>query len=117
MDCFGEQRGEGGTEEVMELGYQPGSEGEVDSNSTDGPHSPWHAAQCSPLRCSCWSSVSWVDQCPSKSKDQHVPGGAGYASHETTEESEGKEQPTQPASLQDEDDPTEGSAISGQEHR
>ena len=62
MDHFGEQRGEGSTEEAtaetlpegelaeeaMELGYQPGSEGEVDSNSTDSPHSPGHAMQYSP---------------------------------------------------------------------
>ena len=40
MDHFGEQRGESGMEEAMELGYQPGSEGEADSNSMDSPHSP-----------------------------------------------------------------------------
>ena len=52
---------------------------------------------------------------PSKSEDQHVPGGARDASCKTTEESEEEEQPTQPAFLQDEDEPTEGSAMSGQE--
>ena len=44
-----------------------------------------------------------------------MPQGARDASCETTEESEGEEQPTQPASLQDEDEPAEGSTISGQE--
>ena len=111
MDCFREQRGEGSAEttaetllkgelaeEAMELGYQPGSKGEADSDSMDSPHSPGHTVQCSSSRCCCWSSVSWADQCPSKSKDQHVPGGARDTSCKTTKESEGEEQPTQPAS-------------------
>ena len=56
MDHFGEQRGEGSVEEAtaemllkeelveeaMDLDYQPGSDGEEDSDSTDGPHSPGH---------------------------------------------------------------------------
>ena len=54
MDHFGEQQGEGGTEkataetlpegesveDAMELGYQPGSKGEADNGSMDGPPSP-----------------------------------------------------------------------------
>ena len=84
-------------EEAMEL-YQPGSKGEADSDSMDRPHSPGYVMQCSSLRCHCQRSVSWVDQCPSKSEDQHVPGGARDASCKTTKESEGEEQPTQPAS-------------------
>ena len=90
MDHIGEQKGEGGveeataetlpegelTEEAMELGYQPGSEGEADSNSMDSSHSPRDTAQHSSTRCCCWSSVSWVDQCLSESKDQHMPGSA-----------------------------------------
>ena len=115
MDHFGEQRGESSMQEAMELGYQPSSERDVGSDSLDSPHSLRHTAQCS-LRCHRWSSISWVDQCPSDSKDQHMPGGAGYTSCKTTDERGGEEQPTQPASsLQDEDDPTEGSAFSRQE--
>ena len=63
----------------------------------------------------CWSSVSWLDQCPSESDDKHVPGSARNASPKTTEESEGEAEPTQPAPPRDEDEPEEGSAISGQE--
>ena len=37
------------------------------------------------------------------------------ASHKATEESEGEEQATPLASLQDENEPTEGSTVSGQE--
>ena len=99
----------------MELGYQPGSKGEADSNSMDSQHSPGHAMQCSSSRCCHQSSVNWADQCPSECEDQHVPGGAGDASHKMTEESGGEEQPTQPASLQDEDGLVEGSSHSGQE--
>ena len=44
-----------------------------------------------------------------------MPGGARDASYETTDKSEGEEQPTQPASPLDEDDPAEGSAFSRQE--
>ena len=113
--ALGSRGGESGMQEAMELGYQPGSEGEVDSDSTDGLHSPGHAVQCSSLRCHCQSSISWVDQCPSDGKDQHIPGGARDASCKTTDESEGEEQPTQPASPRDEDDPVEGSAVSRQE--
>ena len=98
----------------MDVGYQPGSNGEEDSDSTDSPHSPRHTMQCSSSRGCCWSSVSWADWSSSESKDQHLPGGAKDASHETTEESEGEEQPTQLASRQDEHEPTEGSAVSGQ---
>ena len=75
MDHFGEQRGEGGTEEAaaetllkgelaeetMELGYQLGSDGEEGSDSMDSPHSPRHAIQCSSSRRHCQSSVSWAD--------------------------------------------------------
>ena len=50
-----------------------------------------------------------------RARNQHMPGDAGDASPETTEESKGEEQPAQPASPQDEDDPMEGSAASGQE--
>ena len=114
MDCFGEQRGESGMQEAMELGYQPGSEGDAGSDSSDGPHSPRHTAQHSSLRCRHQSSVSWVDQCPSES-DHHVPGGAGDASCKTTNKSEGEEQPSQPDSPRDGDDPAEGSALSRQE--
>ena len=99
----------------MELGYQPGSEGDVGNDSSDGPHSPGCIVQHSSSRCHHQCSVSWADQCPSKSDDQHVPGGAGDASHKTTDKSEGEEQPTRPASPQDEDDPVEGSTISRQE--
>ena len=113
MDCF-DGLGESSMQEAMELCYQPRSEGDADSDSMDGPHSPRHAAQCS-LRCHHWSSNSWADQCPSDSDDQHVPGSAGDNSSETTDESEGEEQSSQSASLQDEDDPMEGSAISRQE--
>ena len=95
MDCFGEQRGESGMEEAMELGDQPGSEGEADSNSTDSLHSPPQCAvQRSSWRCCRQSSVSWADQFPSESEDQHMPGGARDASRKTTDESEGEEQPT-----------------------
>ena len=128
IDCFGEQRGEGGmeenaaetlhkeelAEETMELGYQPGSNGEEDSDSMDSPHSPGHTMQCSSLRCCCQSSVSWADWCPSESEDQNMPWGAKDTSHKTTEEGEGEEQPTQLGSPQDEHKPMEGSAVSGQ---
>ena len=97
IDCFGEQRDDSGMEEAMELGYQPGSKGEADSDSTDSPHFPRHAVQCFSSRHH-WSSISWVDQCPSKSEDQHMPRGARDTSHKTIEESEGVEQPAQPAS-------------------
>ena len=74
IDYFGEQRNEGSTEETaaetllkgelveeaMELGYQPDSDGEEDSDSTDNPHSPRHAMQHS-SRHHHQSSVSWVD--------------------------------------------------------
>ena len=102
-------------EEAMDLGYQPCSKGEEDSNSTDSPHSPRHAPYHSSLRHHCQGSISWVDQCPSKGKDQHVPKGAKDASHEATEESEGEEQSASLASLQDEHEPVEGSAVLGQE--
>ena len=97
VDRFGEQMDESSTQEAMELDYQPSSEGDVCSNSSDGLHSPRHAAQHS-LRHRRQSSISWADQCPSNSKDQHMPGGARDASHKTTDESEGEEQLTQPAS-------------------
>ena len=75
MDHFWEQRGEGGMEEdaaetlhkeelmeeAMDLGYQPGSNGEEDSDSTDSPHSPGDAPHHSSLRCHHQGSVSWVD--------------------------------------------------------
>ena len=44
-----------------------------------------------------------------------MPEDAVDASHEATEESEGEEQSTPLASLQDEHEPTEGSAVSEQE--
>ena len=129
MDHFGEQRGEGSmeedaaetlhkeelVEEAMDLGYQPGFDGEEDSNSTDSPHSTRHAMDHSSLRCHCWGNVSLVDQCPSKGKDQHMPEGAEDTSHEATEESEGEEQSTLLTSPQDEHEPMEGSTVSGQE--
>ena len=37
MDHFGEQKGESGTQKAMEMGYQPSSEGDAGSNSSDGP--------------------------------------------------------------------------------
>ena len=80
MDHFGEQRGESSMQETMELGYQPGSEGDAGSDSLDGPHCPRCTMQCSSSSCLCQSSVSWADQSPSKSNDQHVPWGAGDAS-------------------------------------
>ena len=98
-------------EEAMDLGYQPGSKGEEDSNSTDSPHSPRHALYHSSLRHHCQGSVNWVDQCPSKGKDQHVSKGAKDASHEATEESEREEQSASLASLQDEHEPVERSSL------
>ena len=129
MDHFGEQRHEGSAEEAtaealpegelvedaMELGYQPGSVGEADSDSTDSPPSPGHIAQSSSSRHCYQSSVSWVDECPSETNGQHMPGSTRGASPKTIEESEGEVQPTQPASLRDEDEPVEGSTVSGQE--
>ena len=129
MDHFGEQRGEGGmeehaaetlhkeelVEEAMDLGYQPGSNGEEDSDSMDSPHSPGHALHHSSSRHHCQGSVSWMDQFLSKGEDQHLPEGAKDASHEATEESEGEEQSIPLASLQDEHEPMEGSAVLGQE--
>ena len=44
-----------------------------------------------------------------------MPEGAEDASRKATEESEGEEQSTPLASLQDEHEPAEGSAVSGQE--
>ena len=99
MDHFEEQKGESGTQEAMELGYQPSSKGDEGSDSLDSPHSPRCTMQHSCLRHCCQSSVSWMDQCPSESDDQHVPGGARDTSHETTDKSEGEEQLTQPDSL------------------
>ena len=83
MDYFGEQRGEGSMEEetaeilhkeeltgeAMDLGHQPGSDGEEDSDSLDSPHSPRHTAHHSSLRCHCRGSLRWADQCPSKDED------------------------------------------------
>ena len=57
---------------------------------------PWNWGTNLALR---GNSISWVDQCPSENKDQHMPGGARDASSQTTEESEGEAQPTQLASL------------------
>ena len=129
MDHFGEQRGEGSVEEAaaemllqeelaeeaMDRGYQPDSDGGEDSDSMYGPHSPRHAAHCSPLRCCHRSSISWADQCPSEGKDQHEPEDVVDASCDATEESEGEEQSIPLASPQDEHEPAEGSAVSGQE--
>ena len=130
MDHSVEQRGEGGVEEeiaetlrkvklmeeAIDLGHQPGSDGEEDSDSSNSPHSPGHALHCTiPLRCHHQGSLSWVDWCPSKGEDQHMPEGAEDASHEATEESEGEEQSTPLACPQDEHEPVEGSTVLGQE--
>ena len=86
-----------------------------DSDSMDSPHSPRCAPHGSSLRRHHWDSFSLADQCPSEGKDQHIPEGDEDASCEATYESEGEEQSTPLASLQDEHEPTEGSAVLGQE--
>ena len=97
------------------MGYQPGSNGGEDSDSMDGPHSPGHAEHHPSSRCCHQSSVSWMDQCPSKGKDQHMPEDATDTSCKATEESEGEEQSTPLTSLEDEHELMEGSTVSGQE--
>ena len=101
--------------EAMDQGYQPGSNGGEDSNSTDGLHSAGHTMHCPSSRHHCRSSVSWANPWPSKCEDQHTPRDTLDAFQEATEESEGEKQSTLIASPQDENEPAEWSTVSGQE--
>ena len=100
-------------EEAMDMGYQLGSNGEEDTDSTDILHSPQHALHHSSSSNCCQGSVSWADQCWSKGEDQHMPECAEDTSHEATEESKREEQSTPLASLQDEHEPTVDSLKAG----
>ena len=122
MDHFGEQRGEGGAEEdtaetlrkeeLMDLGYQPGFDGEEDSNNMDSPHSPGHAGTAPPGNATTRAVLARQTSAHPKVRIGTCQGVPRMPPVKPWKR--GEEQPTQLASPQDEHEPAEGSIVSGQ---
>ena len=123
LDRFGEQRSENGKEgvegsdakestteasceECMDQGYKGSSDEDEGDSTLDGSHSST-SSQGSVRSLQCYisgchtGSISWADQCLSEDEGDHVLGDEEDTSCRTTEENDGEQPPTPPASLQD----------------